>query len=190
MALCFWPISAEPALLILNGLMVGIYGGGFGLAHPGTRGAACITVSWVLGLSHPLWLLAILLVVEPFRVAAVRVFGAAPGDSVMFVGTGLVFAFALALAVRSGRVAVPIVGGTVLAAWSWSHGVASGGPCSPIGCACAALHAGIAAGLAYSAWTALRRDWPPHLCQHCQYDLRGLSRAVCPECGGGIAPPQ
>lgn len=42
-------------------------------------------------------------------------------------------------------------------------------------------------GDAASILRLIRRRYPSHCCQSCGYDLRSLSVARCPECGGGTS---
>jgi hypothetical protein len=179
-------------LLLVNGLAVSIYGLLFAIARRDRLRILSAVAAVSLGVAHLLWMpmVTILLVDLLVSPGVPRVFGTNLRVPSMLFATGSVFSLSLGIATRDWRCFLPIALATITAV---ALQVTPGLPpwCAELALGCIVLHAGIAAGLAWSTVRTFKfpdSDLGVTVCL-CGYNLRGLPRPICPECGRIIAGP-
>ncbi|MFI4882086.1 MAG: hypothetical protein ACIAQU_05830 [Phycisphaerales bacterium JB064] len=182
------PLStANPALHLLQGPVVAIYGLVLSVCIDPKRGLVPGTLFVVAGASQPGWLLGTLM-----GLSALGLHRSTIPDplwqALPFALTGLVFTPIAWLAVRAWWGLAFMLLTTAAAAYvtGWSGGAVWGVPAEAV--AVTLLHLGL-------CWTltgaVVARTWRivPHENEHCPacgYPREGLRANICPECGGRL----
>lgn len=177
--LCRLPASSPGADLsqLLNGPAVAMYGVALASVLPASRVLWPALLLGVLGLTHPLWLLALGL---PFML----VFDGRAGEDVLLLGlTGAVLSVPMTVAARHWWPAVPMGVAIVVAGALSVVDMARVLGVNELALGAAPLHLGIAWTMFAIVVAAHRSVTPPWVCACCGYDLLGSVEDVCPECG-------
>lgn len=178
--------SLEPVLLT-NGWVVATYGTIFAIARCDRLKLLVALTVGLLGLTHMVWMLIAGSILEYIGVGRTAPL---PEIAIMLLVTGAGFGVPLGLATRDWRCFIPIALATAV---SLALQITPGLPpwCRELTLGCMVLHAGIASGLGWSTAQTIRlpdSELGVTVCL-CGYNLRGLPKPICPECGRVIAGP-
>lgn len=176
----FLTFSSDVLDMLINGIVAAIYGGMLLASHHTPRGYAGAVLAVIAGFSHCAW---------AFPLAAIMLIaGTSSGTIVaMCAATGIGFAIVGWIGTTRPWVAIAIVASGVIAAL-----IANAiGPrdvpvlLSDLAWPTLPLHITTAGSFWWSSLhtTPMRSPIRAHLCAACNYDLRGNTTGVCPECG-------